>query len=67
MILQTSLIFNNYFAPIAETTRMTYYTYSHKHLTNEDGSTTFLQPTDKEKIVQIVSSLNSIRASEKGL
>ena len=66
MILQTSLIFNNYFAPTAETTRKSM-TYSLKHITNEDGSTTFLQPTDKEKIVQIVSSLNSIRASEKGL
>ena len=64
MILQTSLIFNNYFAPTAETTRKSM-TYSLKHITNEDGSTTFLQPTDKEKIVQIVSSLLKNKISKQ--
>ena len=37
--------------------------YSHKHfsdyLSNESDSTIFLQPTDKEEIANIISSLNS--------
>ena len=54
--------FNNYFAPIAETTKRSI-KYSHKHfsdyLSNESSSTIFLQPTDKEEIANIISSLNS--------
>ena len=41
--------------------------YSHKHfsdyLSNESDSTIFLQPTDKEEIANIISSLNSSKAS----
>ena len=41
--------------------------YSHKHfsdyLSNESGSTIFLQPTDKEEIANIMSSLNSSEGS----
>ena len=51
--------FNNYFASTAETTKKK---YSHKHfsgyLTNES-----LQPTDKDEIANIISSLNSNKAS----
>ena len=59
--------FNNYFASIAETTKKT--KYSHKHfsdyLSNENNNTIFLQPTDKEEIVNIISSLNSNNVSSK--
>ena len=58
--------FNNYFASIAETTKKSI-KYSHKHfsdyLSNESSSTIFLQPTDKEKIANIISSLNSNKTS----
>ena len=54
--------FNNYFASIAESTKKSI-KYSHKHLSNESISTLFLQPTDREKIVNIISSLNSNKAS----
>ena len=58
--------FNNYFASIAETTKKCI-KYSHKHfsghLSNESSSTIFLQPTDKEEIANIISSLNSNKAS----
>ena len=41
--------------------------YSHKHfseyLSNENSSTTFLQPTDKEEIANIISFLKSNKAS----
>ena len=41
--------------------------YSHKHfsdyLANENGSTIFLQPTDKKEIANIKSSLNSDKTS----
>ena len=41
--------------------------YSHKkfrdYLANENGSTIFPQPTDKEEVTNIVSSLNSNKAS----
>ena len=41
--------------------------YSHKHfldyLSNENSSTTFLQPTDKEERANIISSLNSNKTS----
>ena len=53
--------FNNYFASVAETTKRSI-KYSHKHfsdyLSNESSSTIFLQPTDKEEIANIKSSLN---------
>ena len=58
--------FNNYFASITETTKKSK-KYSHKHfsdyLSNESDSTIFLQPTDKEEIANIISSLNSSKAS----
>ena len=59
--------FNNYFASIAETTKKNI-KYTHKHfsdyLSNESESTIFLQPTtDKEEITNIISSLNSSKAS----
>ena len=58
-------IFNNYFASIAETTKKSIkYTHKHiiyTHLSND--STVFLQPTDKEEIANIISSLNSSKAS----
>ena len=41
--------------------------YSHKHfsdyLSNETSCTVFLQPTDKEEIANIISSLNPNKAS----
>ena len=58
--------FNNYFASIAETTKKSI-KYSHKHfsdyLSNESSVIIFLQPTDKEEIANIISSLNSNKAS----
>ena len=58
--------FNNYFASIGETTKKSI-KYSHKHfsdyLSNESSATIFLQPTDKEKITNNISSLNSNKAS----
>ena len=58
--------FNNYFAFIAETTKKSI-KYSHKHFSdyfsNESISTLFLQPTDREEIVNIIFSLNSNKAS----
>ena len=59
-------IYDIYFAFIAETTKKSI-KYSHKHslgyLSNETISTIFLQPTDKEEIANIISSLNSNKAS----
>ena len=64
MILQTSSIFNNYFAPTGKTIGKRK-TYSNKHRTNEDSSTIFLQTTVKKEIAKIISSLPpSIKASE---
>ena len=58
--------FNSYFASIAETTKKSI-KYSHKYfsdyLSNESISTLFLQPTDREEIVNIITSLNSNKAS----
>ena len=56
--------FNNYFASIAETTKKSI-KYTHKHFSdsNESDSTIFLQPTDKEEIANIISSLNYSKAS----
>ena len=57
---------NNYFAYIAETTKSNI-KYSHKHfsdyLQEEYDSTIFLKPTSKEEIGNIISSLNSDKAS----
>ena len=57
--------FNNYFASIAETTKKSI-KYSHKHfsdyLSNESIRTLFLQPNDREEIVDIISSLNFNKA-----
>ena len=54
--------FNNYFASTKKGIK-----YSHKHfsdyLPNESDSTIFLQPTDKEEIADIISSLNFSKAS----
>ena len=52
--------FNNYFASIAETTKeSTKYSQKHfsDHLSNKTSDTKFLQPTDKEEIANIISSL----------
>ena len=61
-------IFNNYLAPKVETTKKYIYIYSHKqfsdYLSNETSSTIFFQPTDKEKIANTISSLNSNKASD---
>ena len=58
--------FNNYFVSIAQTTRKKT-EYSHKHfsdyLSSENNITIFLEPTDKEEIASIISSLNSNNAS----
>ena len=58
--------FNDYFTSIAETTKRSI-KYVHKHfsdyLSNENSSTIFLQPTDKEEIANIISSFNSNKAS----
>ena len=43
--------FNNYFNNFSD------------YLSNESDSTIFLQPTDKEEIANIISSLNSSKAS----
>ena len=57
--------FNNYFASVAETTKKTKYSHEYfsNYLSNENSSTIFLQPTDKEEIASIISSLNSNKAS----
>ena len=58
--------FNNSFAYIAETTKKSI-KHSHKHfsdyLSNESSSMIFLQPADKDEIANIISSLNSNKAS----
>ena len=57
---------NNYFPSIAETTKKNI-KCTHKHfsdyLSNESGSTIFLQPTNKEEVANIISSFNSSKAS----
>ena len=61
--------FNNYFASIAETAKQNKkknnlkYSHKHSHFSEESDSTIFLQPTDKEEIPNIISSLNSSKAS----
>ena len=58
--------FNNYFTSIAETTKKSI-KYSHKHFSdyfaNENGSTIFLQPIDKDEMANIISSVNSNKTS----
>ena len=54
--------FNNDFASISETTKKI--KSSHKHFSDESGSTIFLQSTDKEEITKIILSLNSNKASD---
>ena len=63
-VLSLDNTFNNYFASIAETTKKKQkknIKYSHKYFS--DSRTIFLQPTDKEEIANITSSLNSSKAS----
>ena len=56
--------FNNYSASITEKSVK----YSHKHLSdylaNENGSTIFLQPTDKEEIANIITSIISLNSNK---
>ena len=58
--------FNNYFASIAETTQNNI-KFSHKHFSDypkeQCDSTIFLKPTCKEEVGNIISSLNSRKAS----
>ena len=51
---------NNYFASKAETTTKN---TKKKEKQNKSGSKIFLQPTDKEEITNIISSLNSNKPS----
>ena len=53
-------ILNNYFASKAETTTKN---TKKKEKQNKSGSKIFLQPTDKEEITNIISSLNSNKPS----
>ena len=57
--------FNDYFASIAETTKKSIKYHISIFQTNifETSSTIFLQPTDKEEIANIISSLNSNKTS----
>ena len=61
--------FNNYFPSVDEATKKTktktkyLYKNSSDYLSNESSSTVFLQPTDKEEIANIISSLNPNKAS----
>ena len=65
MITQTSLIIT---LPLKLKLQKNIYIYSHKqfsdYLSNETSSTIFFQPTDKEKIANTISSLNSNKASD---
>ena len=58
-------LFNNFFDSIVETTKSIKYSYEHfsGYLLNESSSTIFLQPTITEEIINIISSLNSNKAS----
>ena len=57
---------HKYFASIADTTKRSI-KHTHKHfpdcLAKESSGTIFLQPPDKEEIANILSSLNSNKAS----
>ena len=54
-------VFNNYFASVADTAKLNM-NYSHKHfseyLKHQCNNSTFIQPTDREEIANIISSLN---------
>ena len=57
-------IFNNYFASVAETAKQNI-TYSHKYFSEylkQCNNSIFIQPTDSEKIANIISSLNINKA-----
>ena len=60
--VEISNIFNNYFASIAEKTKVSI-NYSHKHfsdfLKDKNQNSFFQSPTSKQKIQNIISSLNS--------
>ena len=58
--------FNNHFASIIETTKRSIkYSLNHflDYLSNESSRAKFLQPTDKEEVANIISSLNSNKTS----
>ena len=60
--VEISNIFNNYFASIAEKTKVII-NYSHKHfsdfLKDKNQNSFFLSPTNKYEIQNIITSLNS--------
>ena len=60
--VEISKIFNNYFAPIPENIKVSI-NYSHKHfcdfLKDKNQNSFFLSPTNKYKIQNTISSLNS--------
>ena len=66
MILRIPLIFTLHFASIAKTTKKNI-KYQYKHfsdcLSYQTSKTIFLQRTDKEEIANIISSLDSNKAS----
>ena len=59
-------VFNNYFASAADTAKQNI-NYSHKpfseYLKHQCNNSIFIQPTDSEKIANIISSLNINKAS----
>ena len=57
--------FNNYFASVAETSKKKKNSLRHfsDYLSNENNNTIFLQPTNKEEMANIISYLNSDKAS----
>ena len=60
-------VFNNYFALVAATAKQNI-NYSHEHfseyLKHQCNNSKFIQPTDSEEIVNIISSLNINKASD---
>ena len=58
--------FNNYFASVAETSKKkkkNSLRHFSDYLSNENNNTIFLQPTNKEEMANIISYLNSNKAS----
>ena len=59
-------VFNNYFASVADTAKQNI-NHSHKHfseyLKHQCNNSIFIQPTDREEIANIISSLNINKAS----
>ena len=59
-------IFNNYFSYVADTAKENI-KYSHKHfsdfLNNQCNNSIFIQPTDSDEIVNIISTLNMNKSS----